>query len=133
MNVPIRNRVVGRILQQLLRQAGEGLITLPRDRIVIDSVPADHFLAMGVSVLYAQQWIGWRKPHPALPPTAYLTGSGRLALTEYDTAYPDNTDITRSADAERALIAEAIHAAYQIDPALIDAELDGLDQQNRKQ
>jgi hypothetical protein len=112
-----------------LRQAGKGLITLPHDRIVIDSVPADHFLAMGVSVLYAQQWIGWRKAHPALPPTAYLTGSGRLALTEYDTAYPDNTDITRSADAERALIAEAIHAAYRIDPALIDAELAGLHQQ----
>lgn len=112
---PIRNQRVGRVLHQLLRQTRERRIILCAGRIIIDGQTADDYLGMGVSILHAQRWLGWAIPKDG-PPTAFITGSGHVALRQWDDAFPDNTDITCTAAEERALLKEAIRAAYRLTP-----------------
>ena len=88
--ITIRDKSIRRVLHQLLRQTREHQIVYHDDQIVIDGIPADVLLTLGLSVLYQ---LGWIMPNKG---QYVLTGSGTTAVTDWDQRHEPTTDITRT-------------------------------------
>lgn len=97
---------IRRVLHQLLRQTREHLIVYRDGHIIIDGIPANVFLEMGLSILTTQKWV---------MPTAegfILTGSGTTLLHDWDQRFEPTTDITQTGAEQLAIIHEALRVIY---------------------